>query len=87
MVTAHSKIQTAKTTSGLIDEVIARHQIGPIRDDDVTVWRMKEKTGWTRWRCIKVIRDEVEAGHLMKIIVLDHRGHEVTAYRRPVDTK
>lgn len=85
MVKAHIAIQTAKTTLGLIDEVIARHEIGQIRDDDVTVWRLKERTGWTRWRCQKMIDEDVAAGLLELVKVIGERGHETIAYRRPVD--
>ena len=87
MVTSHTKVQVAKTTPGLIDEVIARHQIGHIRDDDVTVWRMIEKTGWTRWRCQKAIDEDIASGLLELVQVVDERGHGLKAYRKPVDTK
>lgn len=83
MVTAHSKVSTAKTIGSLIDEIRARHTVDPIRDDDVTIYRLTKETGWGRQKCERVIAEDVAARLLIEVIVLDERNHKTRAWRRP----
>lgn len=83
MVTAHSKVSTTKATGGLINEILARHTIELIRDDDVTIYRLTKETGWGRQKCERVIAEDVAARLLIEVIVLDERNHKTRAWRRP----
>jgi hypothetical protein len=83
MVTAHTKVQAAKTPGSLIDEVIARHQIEPIRDDDITITRLKQKTGLGKTKCETIMAEEAEVGRVIQVIVLLENGHKTRAWRNP----
>ena len=83
MVASHTKVQASKTSGSLIDEIMARHEAEQIRDDDVTILRMTRKTGWGRSKCESSITDDVEAGLLVEVIVLDERNHKTRAWRKP----
>lgn len=83
MVTAHTKVQAAKTAGSLIDEIRARHTMEPIQDGDVTIYRMSKETGWGRQKCERVIAEDVAAGLLIQVTVLDERNHTTRAWRKP----
>lgn len=82
MVTAHSKTKTSKTAGSLIDELDARYSLERLRKDDVTIRQLAEKKGWGRHKAGRTLLDEVAAGRLVEVTVLDETNHEVKAYRK-----
>lgn len=81
MVTAHTKVQTAKTSGSLIDELISKHALPRLKDDDVTIPRVMAKSGWGELRCKRILKEE---GYVPGGKVIDEHGHKVTVYRRPI---
>lgn len=56
-----------------------------IRDDDITVRRMRQKYGWGREKCENELAKKVAAGILFTVTVLNEYNQETTAWRKPVD--
>jgi len=58
-----------------------------IRDDDITILRMRKQMGWGRDKCENELAKKVAAGILVDVIVLNENNQKTTAWRKPVDTK